>query len=744
MAGLRRTPELNGHPRGLGRPWAVVAILRTVPAIHTRKKPKRNNYILVIFDSCRYDSFLKARPKIIRKLGKVERRWSYASWTSPSHYNFLIGLMPHVSPKHVFASEYYKKDFVQFNERFGCDDFEFKKLVPKLYIPAFLKDSLGYRTHAMVSLPVLNPKTILNNGFDSYGHGIFDGVSIVAGHEWAETLTDPHMNAWYDSKGFTGETGDKCTWPVGNIGFGGDYYAVQSLWSNNDGACVLAGAPSKDQSPTSFDFGVVVRYSSSSPLMVQLTNNGDLDLPLDLINNTPWYLTGANASDFWLSANTCGKILHPGASCQAQVSFRPLDFGTRQATLAARVPLNMNVTGNVTTLSGDGISQWMLFDPNNIVYGGVFIRSTGQAGQAEAPIRMHNIGDIPRLIQRVRLGGPHPSDFSIFEDSCSDRDLGPLQSCMVNLRFQPTATGDRQAELEITDATGSTFGIPVMGPGLGPVAQLSTTDLFFGNAVYSSDGVATGGEIPVSGEVHREITFTNTGQSPLGVSGVEVTGDFALDSDGCTQPLQPNASCMIHVRLMPTHFQFQSGALMIYDNTSDSPHEVKLTALVVAPIPSLVPDEVQFGSVAVGSASSPQTVWLENLEGYAALHIQSIAATGDFTATSDCPSDLAIGNCAITVTLEPTAAGPRSGMLVVTDNAPGSPRQIPLIGTGCAKGDLDCDGDVDQNDLNILLSYRNQPAGACPACDLDGDGTITALDARKLALLCTRSRCATR
>ncbi len=139
-----------------------------MPAIHTRRKPKRNNYILVIFDSCRYDSFVKARPRVIRKLGQVERRWSYASWTSPSHYNFLIGLMPHVSPKHVFASEYYKKDFVQFNERFGCDDFEFKRLVPKLYIPSFLKETLGYRTHAMVSLPVLNPKTILNNGFDSY------------------------------------------------------------------------------------------------------------------------------------------------------------------------------------------------------------------------------------------------------------------------------------------------------------------------------------------------------------------------------------------------------------------------------------------------------------------------------------------------------------------------------------------------------------------------------------------------
>jgi len=30
----------------------------------------------------------------------------------------------------------------------------------------------------------------------------------------------------------------------------------------------------------------------------------------------------------------------------------------------------------------------------------------------------------------------------------------------------------------------------------------------------------------------------------------------------------------------------------------------------------------------------------------------------------------------------------------------------------------------------------------CPACDLDGDGVITGLDARKLVLLCTRPRCA--
>ncbi len=76
--------------------------------------------------------------------------------------------MPHTSPKHVYASEYYKKEFLQFNERLGRDDIEFRSIVPKMFMPVFLRDTLGYRTNAMVSLPVLNPKTILNTGFDSY------------------------------------------------------------------------------------------------------------------------------------------------------------------------------------------------------------------------------------------------------------------------------------------------------------------------------------------------------------------------------------------------------------------------------------------------------------------------------------------------------------------------------------------------------------------------------------------------
>jgi hypothetical protein len=61
-------------------------------------------------------------------------------------------------------------------------------------------------------------------------------------------------------------------------------------------------------------------------------------------------------------------------------------------------------------------------------------------------------------------------------------------------------------------------------------------------------------------------------------------------------------------------------------------------------------------------------------------------------------------------------------------------------------GDIDGDADVDNDDINTLLQDLNKPVdqSACgPSCDLDGDGVITALDARQLALLCTRPRCAT-
>lgn len=61
-------------------------------------------------------------------------------------------------------------------------------------------------------------------------------------------------------------------------------------------------------------------------------------------------------------------------------------------------------------------------------------------------------------------------------------------------------------------------------------------------------------------------------------------------------------------------------------------------------------------------------------------------------------------------------------------------------------GDFDQDGDVDDDDIEIFLPHRGEltDESACgDLCDFDQDGMITALDARRLTLLCTRNRCAT-
>jgi len=76
-----------------------------------------------------------------------------------------------------------------------------------------------------------------------------DGITIVGGHEFAETESDQFPNGgWLDSNGK--ENGDKCAWissgqgASANITLSTGSFPVQSLWSNafnfNAGGCVLS------------------------------------------------------------------------------------------------------------------------------------------------------------------------------------------------------------------------------------------------------------------------------------------------------------------------------------------------------------------------------------------------------------------------------------------------------------------------------------------------------------------------
>ena len=110
----------------------------------------------------------------LAKLGVLERRWSYASWTAPSHYNLLMGLMPHSNPPRVYASEYYKEDFLRYRERIGFEGIEFRSLLLYIYLPSYLRNVLGYQTSAMVSMLWLYDDVPRNCGshFDQLCHTI--------------------------------------------------------------------------------------------------------------------------------------------------------------------------------------------------------------------------------------------------------------------------------------------------------------------------------------------------------------------------------------------------------------------------------------------------------------------------------------------------------------------------------------------------------------------------------------------
>lgn len=77
-------------------------------------------------------------------------------------------------------------------------------------------------------------------GANFNGLGANAGITIVEGHEFSETVTDPFPSSgWVDSSG--AEIGDKCAWTsaTSNQNLNGVAFPVQALWSNAVSGCAL-------------------------------------------------------------------------------------------------------------------------------------------------------------------------------------------------------------------------------------------------------------------------------------------------------------------------------------------------------------------------------------------------------------------------------------------------------------------------------------------------------------------------
>ena len=137
------------------------------------------NFIYIIMDRCRFDSYVRAKTPNMDRIGDGEQRYSYASWTAPSHHSIFMGQVAHKSPSRVLASEVYKKEFAKWVDRLDVPDLSFKSFVPELSLAKVLGGH-GFRTTGRVSMPVLNPFTGFKRFFDDYklmpDHNDFAGM----------------------------------------------------------------------------------------------------------------------------------------------------------------------------------------------------------------------------------------------------------------------------------------------------------------------------------------------------------------------------------------------------------------------------------------------------------------------------------------------------------------------------------------------------------------------------------------
>ena len=408
-------------------------------------------------------------------------------------------------------------------------------------------------------------------------------------------------------------------------------------------------APQAVLSPTSLSFGDHYVGTTSSPQTVTLSNNGSVAIAI----------SGISTSGDFAQTNSCGSTLAAGTSCSITVTFAPETSGNRPGTLT--VSDNASGSPQTVSISGNGLLAYAVLSASYLSFGGQPVGTTSAA----QTLTLSNPGSAPLLISSIVASG----DFSQ-SNSCGS-SLAAGSSCVITVTFTPAVAGTRSGSLTLTD--NDAFGHP-------QIASLTGTGLL-SQAVLSPTSISFGGQILGTTSNLQTVTLSNPGNAPLAISAITITGDFS-QTNSCGNSLAASASCTINVTFRPTLAGTRQGTMALTDNASGNPQSVSLTGTGLAPQAALSPASVSFGGQAVGTTSPSQAVTLSNAGG-APLTISAISITGDFSQTNSCGTTLAAGgNCTITVTFRPNAAGTRQGILTVADNASGSPQTVSLAGTG--------------------------------------------------------------
>ncbi|MBZ5705192.1 MAG: FG-GAP-like repeat-containing protein [Acidobacteriia bacterium] len=262
-------------------------------------------------------------------------------------------------------------------------------------------------------------------------------------------------------------------------------------------------------------------------------------------------------------------------------------------------------------------------------------------------------------------------DFSQSSACGSSLDVGA--NCATQVTFTPLDGGTRTGDLTFTDnGLGTAQNAALTGTGTGPGAILSVNSLTFPTTAVGTTSS------------RQTVTLTNTGTQTLNITSIVISGNFTLNTS-CGTTLGAGKVCNIGLSFKPLTSGTLTGAVTITDDASGSPQTISLTG--VGTFVKLLPTALNFGSQAVGTTSTSQTVTLTNV-GSVKLNITDISIVGtnagDFVLQSNtCGSSVGSHkSCTLTVAFAPTATGSRSADIQITDDGGGSPQLVPLGGNG--------------------------------------------------------------
>ncbi|MBL4595748.1 MAG: choice-of-anchor D domain-containing protein, partial [Robiginitomaculum sp.] len=242
-----------------------------------------------------------------------------------------------------------------------------------------------------------------------------------------------------------------------------------------------------------------------------------------------------------------------------------------------------------------------------------------------------------------------------------------------------------------------------------------------GNPIADGDTIPTlanntnfGDVALVGGSNANTFIITNSGTDVLNLTGtprVGITGanagDFTLTTDAATSVAMGGGTTMFTITFNPSALGARTASISIANNDADeNPYTFAIAGTGITPeidiagngvsiadgdtTPALA-DDTDFGSVALAGGSNANTFTITN-SGTGVLSLTGTprvaivgANAGDFTLTTDAATSVALGGgtTIFTITFDPSAAGARTAVIIITnDDTDENPYTFTITGTG--------------------------------------------------------------